>query len=372
MTGSAAESAAESAPGAAGTAPRDAGTEEGVVGTAAESVAETGESAIGTAAGGVAGTVDQSVAGTIVTVTPSPAVDVTYIVDGIHLGESHRVPAGLQRAGGKGINVSRMVHQLGLPTLAIASCGGSTGEQFREDLIAAGIACRLVPVAVQTRRTIAMVDTKADQTSIFNEAGPALTAAEWRELAAVVVDSLDTAAVLVGSGSLPVGAPADFYPALVALAHNAGVPAIIDTSGPGIVAAARAGADLLKPNAEELSAALGDPNRVSAARSLIGLGAKMVLVSAGEEGMLAFSAEAPESYWQARLAVPLRGNPTGAGDAAVAAAAVALASGVVDPEEILRRATAWSAAAVLMPAAGELSPRYAQLAGELIVSRHRC
>ncbi|MCZ2402879.1 hexose kinase [Paenarthrobacter sp. Z7-10] len=339
-----------------------------------DAVASAAEQAAASAAeqdsvASAAGTTE-GIRGIIVTVTPNPAVDLTYTVDGMHPGESHRVASPLVRAGGKGINVSRVIHQLGLPTLAITSCGGLGGEQFRQDLAAAGLAHRLVQVAAPTRRTIALVDTAADQTSIFNEAGGALNTAEWRKLAGAVVDSLDTAAVLVGSGSLPAGAPADFYPALVALAHNAGVPAIIDTSGAGIVAAARAGADLLKPNLEELSAALGDPDPVSAARTLIDLGAKMVLVSAGPDGMLAFSAEAPESYWQAHLVAPLRGNPTGAGDAAVAAAAVALASGVRDPEEILRRATAWSAAAVLMPAAGELSPRYAQLAGELIVSRH--
>ncbi|BAS13233.1 tagatose-6-phosphate kinase [Arthrobacter sp. Hiyo8] len=57
--------------------------------------------------------------------------------------------------------------------------------------------------------------------------------------------------------SLPPGAPADFYPALVRLAHDAGIPAVVDTSGPGIIAAARAGADLLKPNNHELLEATG-------------------------------------------------------------------------------------------------------------------
>ncbi|HEY8295490.1 MAG TPA: PfkB family carbohydrate kinase, partial [Micrococcaceae bacterium] len=190
------------------------------------------------------------------------------------------------------------------------------------------------------------------------------------ELAAAVVESLDGAGVLVGSGSLPDGAPADFYPALVALAHQAGVPAVVDTSGPGMVAAAKAGADLLKPNNHELAEAMGETDLIAAAWRLIGLGARLVLVSTGADGMLAFDAAAPGSHWSARLPAPLCGNPTGAGDAAVSAAAVALASGIRDPEEILRRATAWSAAAVLMPGAGEISPRYADLAEALIVSRH--
>jgi len=313
---------------------------------------------------------------TIVTVTANPALDLTYTVPGIRLGESHRVAAPLARAGGKGVNVSRVARQLDFPTLAVGTCGGSTGALFRADLDAAGIGHRLVPVAAETRRTIALVDSVNDRTSIFNEAGPALAAAEWQALAATVVGSLDSivqgsAGVLVGSGSLPAGAPADFYPALVALAHNAGVPAIVDTSGPGMLAAARAGADLLKPNQHELAEATGENGLVAGARKLLELGARRVLVSAGGDGMLAFDAGWPGRYWEARLAVPLSGNPTGAGDAAVAAAAVALAAGITDPEDILRRATAWSAAAVLMPGAGEISARYPELAEELLVTSHR-
>lgn len=321
-----------------------------------------------------------SVNNVVLTVTANPAVDVTYTVAGVHLGSSHRVPTPLSRAGGKGLNVSRVAHQLGYATLALATAGGPTGEQLRADLVAAGILHQLVPVTAPTRRTIALVDTvHGNTTSIFNEVGPALSKSEWQALAAAVVENLggvQTAdgvrkpGVLVGSGSLPEQAPADFYPALVALAHGAGVPAIIDTSGGGILAAAKAGADLLKPNNHELMEAVGESNLVDAARKLMDLGARRVLVSVGEEGMLAFSADTPGSYLQAKLPAPLSGNPTGAGDAAVSAAAVALAHGVEDLREILRAATSWSAAAVLMPGAGEISPQYGELAQQLIITDH--
>ncbi|GAA4656457.1 1-phosphofructokinase family hexose kinase [Arthrobacter cryoconiti] len=314
----------------------------------------------------------------VLTVTPNPAVDVTYTVDGIELGTSHRVPTPLYRAGGKGLNVSRVAHQLGHPTFALATAGGLSGVQLRDDLVASGIEHHLIPVAVSTRRSIAMVDTRNNATSIFNEIGPALQSSEWQALVTAIIDQLSgqqmadgvrVPGVLVGSGSLPEGAPADFYPGLVTLAHHAGVPAIIDTSGSGILAAARAGADLLKPNNHELCAAVGESDIVTAARKLIDLGAQRVLVSVGEEGMLAFEAGVA-GYLKARLPEPLLGNPTGAGDAAVSAAAVALANGVSDLGEILRRATAWSAAAVLMPGAGEISSRYGELAEQLILTNH--
>ncbi|WP_426302714.1 1-phosphofructokinase family hexose kinase [Arthrobacter sp. R-11] len=309
----------------------------------------------------------------IVTVTPNPAVDLSYHVAGIHPGASHRVPAPLSRAGGKGLNVARVAHQLGHPVLALAPYGGSSGAEFAAELESSGVPHALVPVAGPTRRSIALVDTVGGETSIFNEEGNPLRSSEWQALAAVVVDALsaqdeDAPGVLAASGSLPPGAPADFYPALVRLAHDAGIPAIVDTSGSGILAAAEAGADLLKPNHHELEEATGETDLAAGAWRLIDLGAKTVLVSAGADGMLAFSHATPDGYWRARLPEALSGNPTGAGDAAVAAAATALAAGVTDTRVILRRATAWSAAAVLMPAAGEISPRYAELEEQLIIS----
>ncbi|UVJ40822.1 1-phosphofructokinase family hexose kinase [Arthrobacter sp. CJ23] len=309
----------------------------------------------------------------IVTVTPNPAVDLTYHVPGITPGASHRVPAPMSRAGGKGLNVARVAHQLGHPVLAIATTGGAAGQTLAAELWTSGVPHSLVAVAAETRRSIALVDTVGGETSIFNEEGQPLRPAEWQALADAVVEGLNgnaaqPAGVLVGSGSLPPGAPEDFYPSLVRLAHDAGIPAIVDTSGSGIIAAATGGADVLKPNHHELFEATGESSLEAAAWTLIGLGARTVLVSAGAEGMLAFDHAAPGGYWSARLPEPLSGNPTGAGDAGVAAAAAALAEGITETREILRRATAWSAAAVLMPAAGEISPRYRELEEQLIVT----
>ncbi|MET3921773.1 hexose kinase [Arthrobacter sp. UYEF20] len=313
----------------------------------------------------------------IVTVTPNPAVDMTYHVNGIHPGRTHRVSPPLERAGGKGLNVARVAHQMGHPVLAVAPVGGTTATVFRTEVEASGMPHRLIPVTATTRRSLAFVDTARDLTSIFNEHGHPLEASEWQALTAAVAQALDRSpdggsprcGVLVGSGSLPAHAPDDFYPELVRLAHRHDLPVVIDTSGRGMLDAARAGADLLKPNHEELMDATGQSDLPRAARHLLDLGARMVLVSAGADGMYAFTAQTPCSHWKARLPRPLTGNPTGAGDAAVAAAAVALASGERDPEKILRAATVWSAAAVLMPAAGEISPRHAELAQDLIVTQ---
>jgi len=311
--------------------------------------------------------------GRVLTVTPNPALDITYHLDHLHPGEGHRVRP-LVRAGGKGLNVARVGHQLGHPVLAVAPVGGGEGAGFRAELEDSGVPHRLVPVPVATRRSIAIVETAGHRTTILNEVGAALGAAGWHELLSVVTSLLDgrdgsgPVAVLVGCGSLPEDAPADFYAQLVRLSRARGIPAVVDTSGQQLLEAARAGADLLKPNQEELAEAVGTNDPVVGARLLLQLGAQRVLVSLGAEGMVALSRTTPTSHLRARLDRPLSGNPTGAGDAAVAAVAVALAAAEHDLETLLRRATALSAAAVLTPQAGAVCDDYHDLERRLTVT----
>lgn len=301
----------------------------------------------------------------ILTVTPNPALDLTWHVDRLIEGGTHRADAGAARAGGKGLNVARVAHAEGADVLAVTTTGGRVGQEFAAELEASGVPHTLVPVAAETRRSIAVVDESLGDTTIINERGSNPTDPEWAALLAEVVERLPGAWVLVVSGSVPPGAPDSLLPMLIAVGRDAGVPVIVDTSGPALLRAADAGATVLKPNAAELVEATGITDPVAGARSLIARGTDLVLLSLGAEGMLAVTAS---SLVHARLDEPLAGNPTGAGDAGVAACAVLYAEGVRDPEQILRRATAWSAAAVLTPLAGDISPRWTELEQQLLVS----
>ncbi|GGM36301.1 1-phosphofructokinase family hexose kinase [Microbacterium saperdae] len=302
----------------------------------------------------------------ILTVTPNPALDLTWHVDQLRIGDTHRADAGAVRAGGKGLNVARVAHAEGAVVRAITTAGGRSGEEFAEELGRSGVPHSLVRVAQDTRRSIAIVDEALGDTTIVNERGLNPSDQEWADLLAAVVDALPSARVLVISGSLPPGAPDGFLPLLIAVAKDAGVPVIVDTSGPALLRAAAAGASVLKPNRAELAEATGITDPVDGARALLARGAELVLLSLGAAGMLAVTAS---ELVHARLDEPLAGNPTGAGDAAVAACAVLYAEGERDPELILRRAAAWSAAAVLMPLAGDISPQWPTLAAQLRVSR---
>ena len=306
----------------------------------------------------------------ILTLTPNPAVDLTVHGGRVLAGESHRVPPAAAQAGGKGVNVARVLHARGIPTIAVAPVGGDTGRLFERDIAAAGVPHRLIPVGAPTRRSIAIVDETAGQTTIFNETGAALSDVDWDAVMAAVSGSAADARCLVGSGSLPPGAPVDLYARLVRVARDLDVPSVIDATGPALLQAAEAGARLLKPNRRELEESTGEAEPLRGADRLLDAGAHAVLVSLGEAGMLLVTRES-DAPLRAGLDAALPGNPTGAGDAAVAAAAVTLAEhprrSDFPRELLLRRATTWSAAAVLSPVAGRLGTEPELLEERLII-----
>jgi 1-phosphofructokinase family hexose kinase len=288
----------------------------------------------------------------ILTVTPNPALDSTITLTRLDVGETHRVNPAVTRAGGKGINVARVLLQKGFDTLAIAPVGDMDLAEFESDLGA--IPSLLLPVPGRARRSTAIVEQESGRTTVLNESGRTVPASTWDRLTDAVRSRLRQTGCLVVSGSIPPGAPQSLVSDLIALARNAGIPAIADATGAYLLSAAAAGATLLKPNSRELAEATGERDPLSGARALQAAGAHLVLVSLGEDGMLAVPREGP--VLRARLDVVLTGNPTGAGDAAVAGAASLFAAGNSDIHILLARATAWGAAAVLEPQAGSIHP----------------
>ncbi|MFF3501816.1 1-phosphofructokinase family hexose kinase [Streptomyces sp. NPDC003247] len=295
----------------------------------------------------------------ITTVTLNAAVDVTYTVDRIRTGGSHRLAAARHRAGGKGVNVARVLTALGHTTLVTGLVGGPPGESVRRDVAASGMRDALLTIAGTTRQTVTVVEEAVGDAAVFLEPGPRVSAAEWREFRTHYRRLLGPSAVVVLSGSLPGGLPDDAYAELVALARRSDVPAVLDTSGPPLLAALEAGPALVKPNARELCETLGTEDVRAGADALRRAGARSVAVSLGADGLLAVT---PDGAWRARPPCRLAGNPTGAGDAAVAALSAGLRHGRPWPERV-RTAVALSAAAVVAPLAGEFD---ASVYGELL------
>jgi tagatose 6-phosphate kinase len=282
------------------------------------------------------------------TVTLNTALDVTYEVGRLDPGAMHRVGSPRARAGGKGINVARVLHALGERVCVAGFAGGPAGQAVRAELAAAAIPAELVPVAAETRRTVAVVETATGDATLFNEPGPDITTAEWQVFLDCFGDLAAQARVVVLSGSLPPGLPGDAYAVLTRAAGA--TPVLLDADGQALLEGARARPWVVKPNAAELSAATGHADPRLGAAALRDLGAGAVVVSQGADGMTVFTGD---GAWRARPPEPVIGNPTGAGDGAVAALSRGMAAGTPWPER-LADAVALSAAAVAAPLAGDL------------------
>jgi tagatose 6-phosphate kinase len=277
----------------------------------------------------------------------SPALDVTYRVATVVVGATNRVHSVAVRPGGKAVNVARIVHALGVDVHLLAPAGGPAGTEFAANLAELGIDADLVPSTPHTRRTITVVGDGGTHPTLFCEPGEIDC---WDELNRRAAELIDRSVTVVVSGVVPAGAPPDALSTLVAMAHRAGAPVLVDTSGPAFIDALSARPTLVKPNADELAQATGDPDPIRAARLLAHQHGTIVVASLGGDGLIAATAE---QAWRATPARVLRGNPTGAGDALVAGLARGLHDGH-DLPDVLADAVALSAASVLSPYAGEL------------------
>jgi tagatose 6-phosphate kinase len=264
-----------------------------------------------------------------------------------------------RRAGGKGINVARVARLLDESPLVLGLAGEAGSTVFVPQLSRDGIPSDFIHVDGESRQTVTVVD--GARATVLNEPGPRVSAQEWARFVALYVERVVTAEVVVLSGSLPPGVPHTAYAGLTATARRLGAAVIVDADGEALRKALAAGPDVVKPNAEEAAALLGRPiddahDARDAAEALCAEGARAAIVSLGPDGLVA---AAYGAAYRVRLPEPVDGNPTGAGDALVAAVACGLLRGRV-LSQVLRDAAAVSAAAVAISYAGAFDRRLAQ------------
>lgn len=286
----------------------------------------------------------------IVTVTPNPAIDVTYELDDpVAVGEVHRVRSVRSRAGGKGVNTARVLHSLGVDVVAT---GLGDGE-FGHDL---DIPHKFAPELAAVRRTVVIRDGSGRTTSFWEPGVTPSTGAD-EALRRVVDSRLDAASGLAICGSLPAGMDPELPARLAAEAAARDIPVVVDTSGAALRAALVGGHAVLMPNADELAELSG--GRPSSPQQVADLGRELIakhhlpalVATMGAAGLVAIT---EHGSWLARPPSQVEGNPTGAGDAACAAIVRHLAGGPIDWASAVADAVALSAAAVLTPVAGEV------------------
>ena len=192
----------------------------------------------------------------ILTVTMNPSIDISYPLDELKIDTVNRVVDVTKTAGGKGLNVTRVLSEFGDSVVATGLVGGKLGE-FLVEHIDDKVTKRFFSIQGETRNCIAILHGD-NQTEIL-EKGPEVLEQEGQDFLAHFENLLDTVEVVAISGSLPAGLPVDYYASLVELANHAGKPVVLDCSGAALQAVLDSPhkPTVIKPNNEELSQLLG-------------------------------------------------------------------------------------------------------------------
>lgn len=252
----------------------------------------------------------------IYTVTLNPSIDYVVHVPTISLGELNKMDSDLKLPGGKGINVSRILHELGIDTTALGFLGGFTGDFILQWLNADGVLSDFISIKEDTRINIKL---KSDEETEINGRGPVITQEEAKKLIQQM-ERLSSNDAVVLSGSKPPSLPNDYYQQLIEKVSKLHIPFVVDTTGQDLKVALPYKPLLVKPNKEELSE-LFNVNLQSVedvipyGEKLLELGAEHVIVSMAGEGALLFS---KEGYYQGTNPKGSVKNSVGAGDSMIA------------------------------------------------------
>lgn len=282
----------------------------------------------------------------IVTLTVNPAVDLATQAEAVRPGHKVRTFGERYDAGGGGINVARVLSELGGETLALFASGGVTGRFVEEMLTAAKVPWRAVWIREACRISVTVRDRSNGQEYRFVPRGPQLTASDCANILAALGDV--EADWVVASGSLPPGVPADFYGKAAGIVRARGAKFALDTSGSALTNSLGSGVSLLKPSLSELESIVGQevrslPEQMTQARRLVESGAaQMVALTLGAGGAILATAE--RVIHSPAFAVTER-TGVGAGDSFLAGLVFGLA-GQRTVEDALRLALACGASAV--------------------------
>jgi len=284
----------------------------------------------------------------ILTLTLNPAIDQNVQADRLVFEDRAYILSTSETAGGRGINASMVLHSFGAKTKAITASGGKNGKHFEELMQNEGFPVEYVKIKNNLRGNLTIVDKQGLAVKL-NERGPLIQATELAKFEKTVVENLNGARWLMLCGSLPPGVPADFYARIIRQAQQRNVQTLLDTDGDALLHALEVGPSAVAPNQAEAERLL---NRAlitrqhfqDAARRIVAMGAKWVVLSLGSRGAVGAS----ESVL-VEAVPPLIDAvcPIGAGDALAAAFTWAVAEGKPFEEAVRWGVAAGTASAAL-------------------------
>lgn len=310
----------------------------------------------------------------ILTLTANPSFDRTVTLgEPLQRGAVLRTESVIEQAGGKGVNISRAATLAGLPSIAVIPAGSD--DRFVAEVVAAGIDCR--PVDHNGSPRVNLTITEPDGTTTkLNSPGTPVTESELAALEKALVSYADQADWVVLAGSLPPGAPTDWYSTLVASLVGVGARVAVDTSDEPLLAIVagltEAAPQLMKPNGHELaSLAGGDPAVLEAspeasgraALALVHSGVESVLVTLGGAGAVLVTGD---GAWHATPPPTTVVSTVGAGDCSLFGYLLGDVRSL-DPAQRLALAVAYGSAAAGLP--GTTIPHPEQTRPDLVVVR---
>lgn len=252
----------------------------------------------------------------IYTVTLNPSIDFIVRIDHLETGSVNRMDSDDKFAGGKGINVSRVLKRLGTENTATGFLGGFTGRFIQESLVNEGIISNFVNVAEDTRINVKI---KSEKETEINGQGPKITEENLIAVEAIL-SKLSDEDTVVFAGSAPSSLGNEIYKELIPLVRNTGAQVVCDFEGQTLLDSLAYNPLLVKPNNHELEeifkvtlSGLDDVEHY--ARKILDMGAQNVIISMAGDGALLVTKEA------AYFAKPIKGqvkNSVGAGDSMVA------------------------------------------------------
>ena len=283
----------------------------------------------------------------IVTVTMNPAIDKTVDIDALERGGLNRIQKVEYDAGGKGINVSKTIRELGGTSIAAGFLGGNAGRTIEAVLNEKGIQNDFIWVDGETR-TNTKVFEKSGEVTELNEPGPQILEEQVEQLIKKLEGYADEHTLFIFAGSIPNRVEKDIYGKMIARVHARGAKALLDADGELFRRSLDAAPDIIKPNRVELEEYAGYDYRASVeellttARALKSKGIGTVAVSMGKSGAMLVR----DGYEVKCPALSVKAHSTvGAGDAMVAALAYAWDKNL-DDEQTVRLCIATSAGAV--------------------------
>lgn len=289
----------------------------------------------------------------ILTITLNPSIDIRYNISHFEVGNVHRAQVCEKTAGGKGLNVARVIKKAGCEVLTTGLLGGKLGEDLAEKLNHQGIKNDFEMIEEETRNCINILHD--GMSSEVLESGPCIKPAEWESFKVKFAKLAETYKLITASGSLPAGLSSDSYCQLIDIAKEKGCRFLLDTSGEALAQGIKSAPYFIKPNSEELEKLTGKTitsldDVIREAEKINKSGVELVAVTLGGDGAVLIT---KDNVFTAKIPKVEVLNTVGCGDSFVAGFAAGLDKNLSVPEAF-RLAVACSMSNAMLPDTGNI------------------